>query len=177
MPLRIERYASINPGNSGGPLLNIHGQLIGINTAIRPDAEGIGFAIPVDRAIKVAQDLLDYGSVQRPWLGLDLSDVIFRSEQGRITAPQIVRVHRGSGAAEVGLKAGDLLLSMGEREIRGRADLNARLSELESETEVILGVWRSGKKVKVKLSTKELPERVIDNVLTMVSLLILMDSQ
>ena len=70
----LQTDASINPGNSGGPLLDINARLIGINTAIRADAQNIGFAIPVDRAIKVAQDLLTYGEVKIPWLGVDLVD-------------------------------------------------------------------------------------------------------
>ena len=71
----IQTDASINPGNSGGPLLNIRGELIGINTAIYGKAQGIGFAIPVDRARRVLRDLVSYGAVREGWLGLVVQDL------------------------------------------------------------------------------------------------------
>src|SRR5207245_8373392 len=71
----IQTEASINPGNSGGPLLDIKGELIGINTAIYGKAQGIGFAIPVDRARRVMKDLISYGEVRHAWIGLVVQDL------------------------------------------------------------------------------------------------------
>ena len=90
-------------------MLNLDGHLIGINTAIRADAEGIGFAIPVDEAMKVAQDLLEYGNVKVPWLGVDLVDVIYQVGSGRAVGPQVDFVHQSK------LLKGDVLIgSMSE---------------------------------------------------------------
>src|SRR4029434_4388417 len=66
----IQTDASINPGNSGGPLLNIKGELIGINTAIYGKAQGIGFAIPISRAKRIVEELISHGAVESPWVGV-----------------------------------------------------------------------------------------------------------
>ena len=70
----IQLDASINPGNSGGPLLNINGSLIGVNTAIFKHAEGIGFAIPINKAKRIINDLIRYGKVRRGWLGISVQE-------------------------------------------------------------------------------------------------------
>jgi serine protease Do len=136
----IQTDASINPGNSGGPLLNIHGQLIGITTSIHEEAQGIGFAIPVDRAVKIARDLTETGQVQIPWLGLTLEDVVLRS---RSEAPQAVRVQRviaEGPAALAGIATGDIIRRIGDRVVVSRADLNTHLSGTASGAAVALVV-------------------------------------
>ena len=161
----IQTDASINPGNSGGPLLNINGELIGINTAIRADAEGIGFAIPVDRAMKVAQDLVNYGAVQIPWLGVDVTDIVYRYGRMRLIAPEISFVHAGSPGDRAGLKVGDLLLGINGKEINGRSDLNAYLSAFTAGKVVSLKLWRGQTETTLKVKTGTLPEKVVDTVL------------
>jgi serine protease Do len=110
----IQTDAAINPGNSGGPLVNVLGQVIGVNTAIfsrSGGSEGLGFAIPVDRALRVAEDLLEFGEVRRAWLGLDVEPAdadIFGRTRGIIVS----RVVGGSPAAEAGLVAGRRILSV-----------------------------------------------------------------
>jgi len=161
----IQTDAGINPGNSGGPLLNIEGQLIGINTAIRPDAENIGFAIPVDRAMKVARDLVDYGSVQLPWLGVDLTDVRVRSPQtGISTAAVVERVH-GDEAQSAGLLPGDVIVSVDDRPVQGRADLNAYLAGTDSDRPVRLGVLRRDRRLAISVSAARLPDAVVQGAL------------
>jgi serine protease Do len=120
----IQTDASINPGNSGGPLLNIEGKVIGINTAIIAQAQGIGFAIPVDRARKVVQDLLRYGQVHSAWIGAVTATVTpeeakrlgLKSGKGALVA----RVFGGSPADAAGLKAGDVITAVGERPVDSR---------------------------------------------------------
>ena len=156
----IQTDASINPGNSGGPLLDIQGQLIGVNTAIRADAEGIGFAIPVDRAMKVARDLLNYGAVQLPWLGVDLEDVIIQGGRSNTTAPRIVRVHPASSAHAQGVRVGDVIISVEGRNIQGRSDLNAYLGGVKSGHRVSLVLERDGTKITKTLVSQGMPQSV-----------------
>ncbi|HEY9869554.1 MAG TPA: trypsin-like peptidase domain-containing protein, partial [Candidatus Obscuribacterales bacterium] len=110
----IQTDAAINPGNSGGPLLNIHGEVIGLNTAIRGDAQNIGFAIPIDVARDVAKQLLEKGTITRAYLGIymqDLNEQLARSLGLGPTARGVVvvRVAAGGPAERGGLKAGDVI--------------------------------------------------------------------
>ena len=159
----LQTDASINPGNSGGPLLDINARLIGINTAIRADAQNIGFAIPVDRAIKVAQDLLTYGEVKIPWLGVDLVDVFYRTSSSRAVGPQIQTVW-----AENGLKEGDIVLSVDGRAISGRGDLNAYLAVYQQGKKVLLEVLRNGQRKEIQIKTSELPEELVGRVISQI---------
>jgi serine protease Do len=156
----IQTDASINPGNSGGPLLDVTGALIGINTAVRADAQGIGFAIPVDRAVKVARDLVEFGEVQVPWLGVDLVDVVLRGPDGRQSAAQVVRVHPDGPAAAAGLQAGDLLRAVDGRPVQGRSDLNAWLAGQAGAEPVQAELLRGGARVEARLSPGPVPTSV-----------------
>jgi serine protease Do len=154
----IQTDASINPGNSGGPLLNADGELIGINTAIRPDAQGIGFAIPIDRAIKVARDLVEDGVVQLPWLGILVVDVAFSFEGVQRTGPKVVTVlHHATKPATIAsnghLQAGDIILAIQSRPIQGRADMNAYLSSLTAGEPLRITALRQGKTVELEMNT------------------------
>lgn len=161
----IQTDASINPGNSGGPLLDVHGRLVGINTAIRQHAQGIGFAIPVDRAIKVARDLVQFGQVQIPWLGVELDDAVVRIHGARAIAPEIVQVQPQSAAAAAGLQVGDVLIGVDGRPVRSRADLNAYLATYEPGREVTLDLLRDGSAYTVQLRTGKLPMSVVDETI------------
>ena len=92
----VQTDAAINPGNSGGALLNLDGELVGINTVVLAKAQNIGFAIPSDRALKVARDLGQHGTVQAPWLGVDVKDVSPRLLVGTVAAEGAVLVSRVS---------------------------------------------------------------------------------
>ncbi|NLG83635.1 MAG: trypsin-like serine protease [Firmicutes bacterium] len=129
----IQTDASINPGNSGGPLLNTDGEVIGINTAIVAQAQGIGFAIPINTAKEVAKQLIAYGRVQRPGLGitykmLDEEGIAWLESATRATVPAaggalIVEVNPGSGAEAAGLRPYDLLVQIAGQEIGPHFDL------------------------------------------------------
>src|SRR5436190_11137238 len=120
----IQTDASINPGNSGGPLLNIEGKVIGINTAIYANAQGIGFAIPVDRARKIVQDIVRYGSVHSAWIGAvtatltpeEAKRLSLRATRGAI----ISRIFAGSPAQSAGLRPGDVITAVDAKPVDSR---------------------------------------------------------
>jgi serine protease Do len=118
----IQTDAQINPGNSGGPLLNIHGELIGINTAVHSGGPGIGFAIPIDRARTIVNDLLQFGRVRFGWIGIRPAPL-----QSRRRAPGgsgisagfsggvvVAEVEAGSPAARAGIQPGDVITQVGD---------------------------------------------------------------
>jgi len=151
----VQTDAAINPGNSGGALVNIDGDLIGVNTAVHSAGQGIGFAIPADRAVKVAHDLMRFGSVRAPWLGVDLVDVSAYKLRGTPLsegAVQVSWVHDGGPAAGK-LQKGDLLYKVDDRPIHSRADLNAFLAESAPGRSVGLDVYRGSSHRRVTLST------------------------
>lgn len=147
----IQTDAAINPGNSGGPLVNIDGEIIGINTAIFTRSggyQGIGFAIPVNMAKAVLRDLIDKGKVTRGWLGVAIQDVdASLAEQFGVEVTEgvlISDVQDGSPAKEAGFERGDIVIEYGNKKI---SDVN-RLRNIVAQTKV-------GEKVKVKVLRKE----------------------
>jgi serine protease Do len=126
----IQTDAAINPGNSGGPLLNIHGDVIGITTAIRGDAQNIGFAIPVDVAKDVAQQLLDKGSIARAYIGIymqDLNDGIARSlhVSPNTKGVLVARAAEGSPAEKAGLSQGDVIVKVDGQTVTNSKEVQA----------------------------------------------------
>lgn len=110
----VQTDAAINPGNSGGALLNIEGQLIGINTAIYRDSNGIGFAIPIDKAMAVVEEVLQYGEVRPAYLGL-------RVDRDSAPGARVHAVAPGGPADRAGLASGDWILDVGGQEVRSGA--------------------------------------------------------
>jgi serine protease Do len=161
----IQTDASINPGNSGGPLLDARGRLVGINAAIRPNAQGIGFAIPADRALTVARDLVDFGQVRIAWLGLDVEEVRIARGGRRAAALRVHRVHPGGPASTQGVEEGDFLVSVDSRSVQGRADLNAYLASVEPGEAVALTLHRDDRPIQATLPTGAVPDSVIDSSL------------
>ncbi len=150
----VQTDAAINPGNSGGALVNINGELIGINTAIRADAEGIGFAIPVNRAMKIAADLVNYGAVRAPWLGVDVQDL---DPWRRVPAVRISGVAPGGPGHEAGLQVGDLVTEIEGRPVTSRAELNARLAERTPGDRIRLTTVRDNRYAEITLATTAVP--------------------
>ena len=144
----IQTDASINPGNSGGPLVNIEGRVVGINTAILGNAQGIGFAIPVDRARKVIQDLLRYGQVHSAWIGAvtatitpeEAKRVGIRATRGALVS----RVFSGSPAQSAGLRPGDVITAVGGKAVDSREAFSTFTAMIPSGQAVQLTVTRNG---------------------------------
>ncbi len=164
----LQTDASINPGNSGGPLLDIRGRLIGINTAIYAEGQNIGFAIPSDRAIKIAKDLAQFGTVQAPWLGVDLLDLSVRTRDGVRGAVKVSKVYSGTGAERGGLQVGDVLVEVDGRAIQGRGDLNAYLATYDPGQVVRLVALRGESKLELSVSSQALAADVVDRTLSAV---------
>ncbi|WP_374288576.1 trypsin-like peptidase domain-containing protein [Desulfovibrio desulfuricans] len=150
----VQTDAAINPGNSGGPLLNIEGVLIGINTAVDARAEGIGFAIPINKARRVMHDLMSAGRVAPLWLGLDLQDVDGRTamalglrDAGGVL---VTAVFPGSPAARAGIAAGDILESINASPVRDRRDYLDILRNQTAGTALRLQLLREGGPVRIE---------------------------
>ena len=136
----IQTDASINPGNSGGPLVNVLGEVIGVNSSIfsrSGGSEGLGFAIPIDRALRVAEDLIEYGEVRRAWLGLDV-EPMEADPFGRTRGVRIARIADGSPAFSAGLRVGTRLLEARGRRLSAPLDYENVLLDLRAGDEVEL---------------------------------------
>ncbi|MBE3599509.1 MAG: trypsin-like peptidase domain-containing protein [Limnochordaceae bacterium] len=170
---RMRRYdnllqtdAAINPGNSGGPLVNIRGEVIGINTAINAQGQNIGFAIPINAAKKVLNDLITRGGIQvvRPYMGVGLEDLTPRMA-GYLGLPDtdgalVNQVEPGSPADKAGLKVYDVIRRMGQARIRSANDVISELGKYKPKQQVPLQVWRDGRTVTLVV---ELGERTVQD--------------
>lgn len=146
----IQTDASINPGNSGGPLLNVHGELIGVNSAIRGDAENIGFAIPVDQLRAVLPALLDVERRYRLVSGLRVDT---------LAEPRVIEVRAGSPAERGGVRRGDVLLAIDGKPVREGVDFDIALLQRRPGDRLRLTVGRGGEREAERGGEREL-ERV-----------------
>lgn len=154
----LQTDASINPGNSGGPLLNILGEVIGINTAIRADAQGIGFAIPADHVRRVIAELSSPRKLVGGYLGLELDDVLAGGEQ----AVAITRVEPNSPAAAAGIQSGDTLLEVATHSVTNIVQAHKQLLRFRPADEVPLVVSSGSntpRAVTLRMSTVPLSDR------------------
>ncbi|MGB4140820.1 MAG: PDZ domain-containing protein, partial [Limnochordia bacterium] len=162
----MQTDAAINSGNSGGPLLNIKGEVIGINAAVHAQAQGIGFAIPINVAKEVLQELIETGSVQRAWLGIEylvITDDIQRyyrlpDKKGVIVA----EVHDGTPAAEAGIRAGDVIRRINDTDILTKDDLANAISQHKPGDEVMLTIYRRGQTLMVLVTFGNKPAEYRD---------------
>jgi serine protease Do len=159
----IQTDAAINPGNSGGPLINVHGEVVGINTAIYSRSGGymgIGFAIPINLAADIKDQLIEHGRVKRSVLGIfiqevdeDLAASFGLEESGGILISQIVE---GSAAEEANLQEGDIVVEMNGRKVGKVNAFRNRVASTPPNTEVELKIFRDGEYLTVDAVTKEL---------------------
>jgi serine protease Do len=140
LPEMIQISAPINFGNSGGPLININGEVIGINTAIRKAAQNIGFAIPVDRLREKLPELLNVDNLHRTDLGLEVGDVRLKSSEGegdKQSVCVVIHAVRPEGAAaKAGLKAGDVIVALDGKMLRNALDFYLHLIEAAPDSEI-----------------------------------------
>ena len=157
----IQTDASINPGNSGGPLLNINGELIGINTAIYAGAQGIGFAIPINKARRIIADLIAHGEVIDAWIGVwvqDLDSSLTRYfNLPRSQGVLISGIDPDSPAREADLREGDVILAIDGRKVVSVQDYKARLKNYGVEDRLTLTVWSRGKERDISLQARAFP--------------------
>ncbi|HZL89504.1 MAG TPA: trypsin-like peptidase domain-containing protein [Pirellulaceae bacterium] len=146
----IQTDASINPGNSGGPLLNIDGEVIGINVAVRVGAQGIGFAIPIDEALEVASRLMSVERLEKNTHGIVGSTSI--ENEHRVFKVQGVK--EGTPADKAGLKKGDVITSIGQRKIERALDVELALFGMKAGEEIDCKVLRDGTPADCKLALK-----------------------
>jgi Do/DeqQ family serine protease len=152
----VQTDASINPGNSGGPLLNIYGEVVGINTAIVASGQGIGFAIPINLASLIANQLMTSGEVARGWLGVSIQpldpDLAESFGLDRVTGALINRVMPGTPAERAGMRRGDILLTYNGREVRGVRELQLLVASTPIGSEVPVEILRNGTKLTLTVA-------------------------
>ncbi len=157
----IQIDASINPGNSGGPLLNIEGDLIGINTAIYAKAQGIGFAIPINKAKKIIADLIEFGEVIQAWIGIRVQN-LSRKLAGYLNVPDkkgvvVKAVEPGSPALKSGLKEGDIILGIDSKKIASPRDYWSIKKTYAAGDKLKARIWRNNKVKTVSIKTRVFP--------------------
>jgi S1-C subfamily serine protease len=167
----VQTDAAINPGNSGGPLLNAKGEAIGINTAIRADAQGLGFAIPIETAQRVANQLLDKGRVDHPYLGIQMLDLtpelrkeINQSPESKFKVNQdrgvvVVRIVPDSPAARGGFKPGDIIQTVGGKSIQESAEVQQEVERSAIGQALPVEILRNGKKLTLTVKPGAFPAK------------------
>ncbi len=157
----IQTDASINPGNSGGPLLNFRGEVIGINTAIVSTGQGIGFAIPINVAQRVATALVSKGKVVRGWLGVSLQPLTKDLARGLGAAAEkgaaVARVLPGGPAEKAGLQPNDVIVKFGDVVVEDLQHLQRLVLDAPVGQSVSLRVLRNGKEISVPVTVAEAP--------------------
>ena len=158
----IQTDAAINPGNSGGPLINLKGEVVGINTAVIPSVHGVGFAIAINSAKPVAKELLEIGMVVRPWLGIVPITITpglaalydLPAEEGVLVA----RVEKGNPAAEAGLQTGDIITALAGEKVKSVAGLRAVIAKKKLGDRVDVEINRDRKKFTMSLTLGVIPD-------------------
>ncbi len=160
----IQTDASINPGNSGGPLVNISGEVIGINSMIIQPGQGIGFAIPINLARNIMLELIKTGKVIRPWVGIGLQDITsdlmkffnLKEKEGAL----ISQVYAGSPAEKAGLKVGDVVAEVDGAKIKNSQDVVREVLKKKVGQKVNFVVLREGKRLEISVTTAQMPEKL-----------------
>ncbi|MBW2577268.1 MAG: trypsin-like peptidase domain-containing protein [Deltaproteobacteria bacterium] len=162
----LQTDASINPGNSGGPLVNAEGELIAINTAVYGGAQGIGFAIPIDTAKRVVDELIEHGELAPVWLGLDFQDLepnlaAAMNLPENLNGVLVNRVREDSPAQRADLRRGDVVTRFDGRPIESARSFYEMLEISVAGQDLQIELWRAGRLQTVAVKLKELPLRQV----------------
>ncbi len=161
----VQTDTAINPGNSGGPLADLNGNVIGINTAMIPFAQGVGFAIPANTVKWVAGEILEKGRVVRPWLGISganlTPEIARRYDLPAESGVLVVEVDPRGPAYHAGMRVGDILVSLAGQEIIQMKDIIQTLSKLQANEEIAVSLIRLGSKRHASLRLIEAPAETI----------------
>ncbi len=160
----IQLDASINPGNSGGALLNINGELIGINTAIYAKAQGIGFAIPINKAKRIISDLIQYGEVVQIWIGVNVQTLDKKLAQ-YMKIPEsrgvlVKEVTIGGPGYKAGIRDGDIILAVGARKTPSVELYNTAMKNYAKGNLIKIKLWRNNKEITVATKAATFPEKM-----------------
>lgn len=171
----IQTDAAINPGNSGGPLLNASGQVIGINTAIIQDAQGIGFAVPINQAKAIAKQLVAEGSVQHSYLGIQMISLSPQVKQDLNSDPNsgltvdktegvlVAKVMGNSPAAKAGIRAGDVITQIAGQTVQTADQVQQVVEQREVGSQIQLRVERNGKTLPISVQLGQLTRRMAES--------------
>jgi serine protease Do len=158
----LQTDAAINPGNSGGPLLNLDGEVIGLNTALFASAQGIGFAIPADKIRRIVAELTQYRKVRPSWVGISAQTPTREQSHNlgwdRNYGALVSEIDSGSPAARAGIDAGDLVTELGGSRVENGEDLEERLKGYPAGTSFSVSLIRKGKVLTLNLVPEEFPK-------------------
>ena len=155
----IQTDAPINPGNSGGPLINILGEIIGINTAIYNNAQGIGFAIPIDKAKRIIDELIEYGYVRSAWIGINVQDITpaiaqyfnYQSSDGVLVSQVLPK----SSAERAGIQQGDIIVEINGQPIRDQQGYQMFIDDYTAGDILVFSLLRDEKELKIQVEAEE----------------------
>src|SRR5581483_5978222 len=163
----IQTDAPINPGNSGGPLVNALGEVVGVNSSIFTNSGGsvgIGFAIPIERALRVADELRRFGRVRRAWVGLEVAGAEDLRGWKRAGGLRVTEVAPGGPAARAGLAVGDVLVSAGGHALRTFLDWEAVLLDTGPGETLAVSYRRGGERRTARIAVTDLPTTLAEKV-------------